>query len=172
MTRTVAREIAVQIGYGLSNRSQTPEEALECFFDREYFSSLKEENILFAEYPSRKQREYIAAVVNGVFEHQEELDERIEKYSKGWKLSRISKIAQSALRVAMFEVLFMDDIPNSVAINEAVELSKGYEEQDTVSFINGILGSFMRAELGCEPAPVSEAEAAAENAEDDSPAED
>lgn len=151
MTRTAAREIAVLIGYSLGTKNQTPEEALDTFFDNEYFSSLKEENILFSEYPSRKQREYISSVVIGVCEHMDEFDERIIKYSKGWKLSRISRIAQTVLRTAMFEVLYLDDVPNSVAINEAVELSKGYEEQETVAFINGILGSFMREEFGCEP---------------------
>lgn len=174
MTRTVAREIAVQIVYSLADRSQTPEEALESFFDKEYFSSLKEENVLYAEYPSRKQRDYITAVVTGVYDHRDQLDEYIEKYAKGWKLPRISRTAQSALRVALFEVLYMDEVPNSVAINEAVELSKGYEEQETVSFINGILGSFMRGELGKEPAPVSEEEAETEKdeptAETDAPA--
>ncbi|NLW65745.1 MAG: transcription antitermination factor NusB, partial [Clostridiales bacterium] len=54
----------------------------------------------------------------------------------------------SIMRTAMYEVLYMDDVPDSVAINEAVELAKGYEEQETISFINGILGSFMREERG------------------------
>ena len=171
MTRTVAREIAVEIVYSLAQGERTPDEMLESFFDREYFASLKEENILFEEYPSRKQREYITAIVNGVYEHREELDGFIEKYSRGWKLERISRIAQSVLRVALFEVLYMDEVPNSVAINEAVEISKGYEEQETVSFINGILGSFMRGELGGDPEPVSEEQAAEENAEPADPEE-
>ena len=115
MTRTVAREIAVQIGYSLADRGKTPEDALSDFFDKEYFSSLKEENALFAEYPSKKQREYISAIVTGVAERRNELDDYIEKYSKGWKLARISRIAQSVLRVAMFEVLYMDEVPDSVA---------------------------------------------------------
>lgn len=158
MTRTVAREIAVQIVYSLADGERTPPEALESFFDKEYFASLKEENVLYDDYPSEKQRNYISAVVAGVYDHRDELDGFIEKYSKGWKLSRISKTAQSVLRVALFEVLYMDEVPSSVAINEAVELSKGYEEQETVSFINGILGSFMRGELGKEPLPVRETE--------------
>ncbi len=170
MTRTVAREIAVLIGYSIGTKNLSPEEALDTFFDNEYFSSLKEENILFSEYPSRKQREYISSVVTGVYEHMDEFDERIKKYAKGWKLSRISRIAQTVLRTAMFEVLYMDEVPNSVAINEAVELSKGYEEQETVAFINGILGSFMREELGLQPGSSPE-EKVDEGAEDQEAAE-
>ena len=96
--------------------------------------------------PGKKQKEYISEVVQGVLEHQSELDDKIEKYAKGWKLTRISLIAATVIRTAMFEVLYLSDVPDSVAINEAVELAKGYEEPETVSFINGILGSFMREE--------------------------
>lgn len=156
MTRTVAREISVQIGFSLADNTENIEEVLDAFLDKEYFATLAGENELFAEYPSKKQIEYIRKTVKGTAEHREELDRYIEKYSKGWKLSRISRIALSILRTAMFEVLYMDDVPDSVAINEAVELSKGYEEQETVSFINGILGSFMRAERGVEVLPEKE----------------
>ena len=150
MTRTVAREISVQIGFSLAEKIENVEEVLNAFLDKEYYATLAGENELFAEYPGKKQIEYIRKIVTGTAEHREELDGYIEKYSKGWKISRISRIALSILRTALFEVLYMEDVPDSVAINEAVELSKGYEEQETVSFINGILGSFMRAERGTE----------------------
>lgn len=150
MTRTVAREISVQIGFSLADKTENVEEVLDAFLDKEYYATLANENELFIEYPGKKQIEYIRSVVSGIAEHKEELDSYIEKYSKGWKITRISRIAVSILRTALFEVLYMDDVPDSVAINEAVELSKGYEEQETVSFINGILGSFMRAERGTE----------------------
>ncbi len=150
MTRTVAREIAIQLGFAAAQSGDNINEELDAFFDKEYYSTLAQEDELFAEYPSKKQLDYIKAIVTGTQKHRAELDERIEKYTKGWKLSRISRIAAAILRNAMFEVLFMDEIPNSVAINEAVELAKGYEEPETVAFINGILGSFMRAEFGFE----------------------
>lgn len=161
MTRTVAREISVQIGFGLPENAENAEQVLETFLDKDYFASLAAENELFSEYPGKKQLEYIKTVVSGVFEHRQELDGYIERYARGWKLSRISHIAVTLLRTALFEVLYMDEVPDSVAINEAVELSKGYEEQETVSFINGILGSFMRAERGYEPTPEREPESAA-----------
>ena len=101
---------------------------------------------LFAEAPDEKQRAYITALVEGVAGHVNELDGYIEKYSRGWKLNRISRTALSVLRCALYEILYMDeeDVPDSVAVNEAVELAKGFDEPETVSFINGILGSFLR----------------------------
>jgi N utilization substance protein B len=157
MTRTVAREIAIQIGFGVVQSGAEPSLALDEFFDIEYFSTLSDEDELFREYPDEAQLEYIKKVVIGTVEHKSELEEYIEKYSKGWKLSRISRIAAAILRTALFEVLYMDDIPDSVAINEAVELAKGYEEPETIAFINGILGSFMRAEReGAPPEDIEE----------------
>ncbi|MEG0036402.1 MAG: transcription antitermination factor NusB, partial [Oscillospiraceae bacterium] len=140
----------VQIAFGLDDKPESAEEALEHFFEKDYYKTLAQEDELFAEYPSRKQREYIRSIVLGTVEHFEEFDDRIEKYTRGWKLSRISRIAVVIIRTAMFEVLYMDEVPDRVAINEAVELAKGYEEQETVAFINGILGSFMREERGTE----------------------
>lgn len=163
MTRTVAREISVTLGFSLADKPENVEEVLESFFDKEYYATLGAENELFAEYPGKKQLEYIKTIVEGTVSRRDELDSCIEKYSKGWKLTRISRVALSILRTALFEVLYMDDVPDSVAINEAVELSKGYEEQETVAFINGILGSFMRAERGTEVLSEREPESSAES---------
>lgn len=146
MTRTAAREIAVQLIFAISQSGNSADEILDIFFDKEYYATLSKENELYSVYPSGKQLEYIRCLVRGTCEHSDELDNMITKYSKGWKLSRISAIARSILRTGMYEVLYMEDVPDSVAINEAVELAKGYEDKETVSFINGILGSFMREE--------------------------
>ncbi len=158
MTRTVARELSIQIGFSLDYNAEDVEEVLEGFFDKEYYATLAVENDIFAEYPNRKQLDYIKKIVTGTTEHREELDAYIEKYSKGWRISRISRVAISILRTALFEVLYLEDVPESVAINEAVELSKGYVDQETVSFINGILGSFMRGERGRDVLPEREAD--------------
>ena len=80
-------------------------------------------------------------------EHAAELDGDIEKYAKGWRFERISLVASAIMRVAMYEMLYMADIPAGVAINEAVEIAKNYESPEVVRFINGILGSFVRGEL-------------------------
>ena len=83
----------------------------------------------------------------GVAEHAAELDGYIAKYAKNWKFSRIPLVASAIMRVAMYEILYMQDIPNGAAINEAVEIAKKYETPETVKFINGILGSFAREEI-------------------------
>lgn len=147
MTRAVARELAVQIGFASDATVEGATEALNHFLDKEYFKTLVDENDLFAEYPSNRQKKYIKAVVIGVAEHRDELDGYINKYTKGWKLERISKISQVIMKTAMYEALYLSDVPESVAVNEAIKIAKGYEEQETVSFINGILGSFIRGEI-------------------------
>ena len=154
MTRTTAREIALQLGFSVVASEDFAENVLDEFFDREHYDSLAGESRLFAEYPDEKQMDYIRRVVGLIYQHRVELDAYIEKYARGWKVGRISKTAAAIMRCALCEVLYMDDIPNAAAINEAVELAKGYEDEDAVAFINGVLGGFMRGELGgAEPAP-------------------
>ena len=85
--------------------------------------------------------------MKGVDEHAAELDGYIAKYAKGWKFSRIPLVASAIMRVAMYEILYMPDIPNGAAINEALEIAKKYETPETVKFMNVILGSFVRQEL-------------------------
>ena len=96
--------------------------------------------------PNAKQADYIRRLVRGVADHAPELDGYIAKYAKGWNFARIPLVASAIMRVAMYEVLYMPDIPNGAAINEAVEIAKKYETPETVKFINGILGSFARQE--------------------------
>ncbi len=79
-----------------------------------------------------------------MYEKRDEIDAYIERYAHGWKRERISKTALAVLRCAICEIMYMDDVPASAAINEAVELDKGYDEPETVAFVNGILGGFMR----------------------------
>ena len=146
MTRTVAREIAVRLCFCVSENPSDPHEVLTNAFEQEYYSSLGAEDKLYKESPDEKQLEYITRLVNGVCEHSAELDGYIEKYSVGWKFGRISRTAAAVMKTAMFEVLYMPDVPDRAAINEAVELAKRYEPPETVSFINGVLGSFSRNE--------------------------
>ena len=147
MTRTVAREIAVRLCFGASENPTDPKELLESVFEEEYYASLKMEDKLYKELPDPLQREYITRIVTGVTEHSAELDGYIDKYAVGWKFGRISRTAAAIMKTAMFEVLYMPDIPDGAAINEAVELAKRYETPETVSFINGVLGSFSRSEI-------------------------
>ena len=147
MTRSIAREIAVHLSFELGFSNLSAEELLDRSLTREHFETLREEEPLYAEFPNEKQRQYISALVKGVCSHGPELDSYISKYAKGWNFDRIPLVASAIMRVAMYEVLYMPDIPNSAAINEAVEIAKKYETPETVKFINGILGSFARQEV-------------------------
>jgi len=146
MRRTAAREIAVRLTFSLAENPSDPSELLSVFFDEDYYASLKEEDEIYNDYPGKAQSDYITRVVVGICEHAAELDGYIEKYSVGWKFGRISRTAAAIMKTAMYEVLYMPDIPDRSAINEAVELAKRYESPETVSYINGVLGSFSRTE--------------------------
>jgi len=148
MTRTVAREIAVRLCFCVSENPSDPDEVLSRAFEEDYYSSLEAEDKLYRERPDDKQIEYMTRLVRGVSVHSAELDGYIDKYSVGWKFGRISRTAVAIMKTAMFEVLYMPDVPDRAAINEAVELAKRYEPPETVSFVNGVLGSFSRGELG------------------------
>ena len=147
MTRNTAREIAVHLAYELSFTDAAPEELLDERLNKERFETLSGEDELYAEAPERDQAEYIRGVVTGVAEHAPELDGYISKYARGWKFERIPLVAGAIMRVAMYECMYRDDIDVGVAVNEAVEIAKKYETPETVKFINGILGSFVRGEI-------------------------
>ena len=151
MTRSNAREIAVQLIFSLSFGDDCAEELLKRQLTPERFAELAEEMPLYAQFPNEKQEQYIRELVLGVFAHGPELDDYISRYAVGWSFARIPRMAAAIMRTAMYEVLYMPDIPNAAAINEAVELDKGYDEPDTVAFVNGVLGGFVRGELGVQP---------------------
>ena len=156
MTRTAAREIAVHLTFELGFSNQSARQLLDEALNRRTFALIGEEEPLYAEYPNEAQRAYIARLVEGVYDHGPELDEYISKYAIGWKFSRLNRVAVAIMRVAMFEILYMQDIPNAAAINEALELVKHYEEPEVVSFVNGILGSFVRGEHIPDPVGLKE----------------
>lgn len=147
MTRTAAREIAIALGFSAADGAEAAEESMDRFFEPEHYASMAEENPLFAEFPDERQMAYIRTLVRLIAEHRSELDAYIEKYARGWKVGRISRTASAILRCAISEILWLPDVPNAAAINEAVELAKKYEDEDVVSFINGILGGFIRGEV-------------------------
>ena len=122
------------------------EELLDERLTPESFAALAEEDPLYQETPNAKQADYIRRLVRGVADHAPELDGYIAKYAKGWNFARIPLVASAIMRVAMYEILYMPDIPHGASINEAVEIAKKYETPETVKFINGILGTFVRRE--------------------------
>lgn len=146
MIRNTAREIAIHLSYELSFSDLPVEELLSRRLTPEAFAALAEEEPLYQEAPNAKQAEYIRRLVKGVAEHGAELDGYIARYAKGWNFARIPLVASAIMRVAMYEILYMPDIPAAASINEAVEIAKKYETPETVKFINGILGTFVRQE--------------------------
>lgn len=88
--------------------------------------------------------EYLSAVLFGTAEKKDELDEVIKPYLKGWRMERISKISLTALRLAAYEIMYMDDIPENASVNEAVELVKTYGGDTEPSFVNATLRAFIR----------------------------
>ena len=147
MKRTAARELAIQLSFAAAASGVEPEEMLERFYEPEHFETLSEEQELCTELPDEEQMAYIRRLIRLTAENGSEIDGFIERYAKGWKVGRISRTALAVLRCAICEILYLDDVPNAAAINEAVELDKGYDDPDTVAFVNGVLGGFMRGEI-------------------------
>ena len=144
MTRGNARELAVHLIYGREFTGEEPEQVVETRLNKEYYPLLSGENQVYIDRPSGAQRVYIDNVVAGVANRAEELNEKIQQYAIGWDISRISKLARTIMQLAMFEILYLEDVPTNVAISEAVRIAKMYDGEDAASFVNGILGAFAR----------------------------
>ena len=145
MTRGNARELAVHLIYGRNFTGEEPNTVVETRLEKEYYSKLSAENDVYAERPSRAQRAYIDRVTSGVANREEDLNETIQKFSIGWDVNRISRLTRSVMQLAIYEILYVDDVPTGVAISEAVRLAKKYDGDDTGAFVNGILGAFARS---------------------------
>lgn len=145
MTRANARELAVHLIYGREFTGEEPEQIVATRLNKEYYSLLAGENEVYSDRPSKAQMQYIDSVVAGVANRTEELNQQIQKFSIGWDVSRISKLTRTIMQLAIFEILYVEDVPTGVAISEAVRLAKMYDGDDTGSFVNGILGSFARS---------------------------
>ena len=128
----------------MRKRSEEREQAFcllfQSLFNTDENFEIYEENIEFV-------GDYARSIALGVEEKKDNLDGLIEKYSKGWKVKRLPKVNLAILRLAAYEILFVDDVPESVAINEAVELAKKYSGESDYSFINGVLGALVKGEV-------------------------
>lgn len=126
-------------------RKQAREEAFILIFEKVFNDCTAQEIIeIAAEARDLKPDEYIKTVFFGVYDNLDEIDGLISENAVGWKIERISKTALCILRLAIFEILHMDDIPASVSINEAVEIAKKYASGEDASFINGILSTVVK----------------------------
>jgi N utilization substance protein B len=145
MTRANARELAVHLIYSQGFTGEEPDVVVATRLEKEYYKQLSAENEVYEERPTRTQLAYIDNVVAGVANRQEMLNAEIQKYSIGWDVSRISRLARSVMQLAIFEILYVEDVPTGVAVSEAVRIAKKYDGDDTGAFVNGILGSFARS---------------------------
>ncbi|MGM8214077.1 transcription antitermination factor NusB [Bacillaceae bacterium W0354] len=124
MNRKHAREKAFQALYQIDiNKDAT---------EHQVFSSIDE-----------KVSQYARTIIQGVMTNLEQIDQAIESKLEKWSFDRIATVEKTVLRIAVFEILFVDDTPNKVAVNEAVELAKRYNEEQSGKFINGVLSKFM-----------------------------
>ena len=167
MTRGDARELAVHLIYGRNFTGEEPEQVVSTRMEKEYYAQLGSENDIYADRPSRAQLRYIDTVVSGVANREEELNATIQKFSIGWDVSRISRLTRCVMQLAIFEILYAEDVPTGVAISEAVRLAKKYDSSETGSFVNGILGSFARSLTApAQQTPAASEPAAQEAAEE------
>lgn len=131
MTRKEARENCFKLLFEYEVQKISAEEALDLFYE------LTED--------VKGQSDYIDSTVKTTIQNVEKIDEIIEEYSKGWKVSRLAKVTLAVLRVGICELLYMDGIADSIAINEAVEIAKKYNDEKSAKFVNGILSSVYKS---------------------------
>lgn len=127
MNRKRSREIAMELLFGMTISKNTLEETMETFLE-DYEMKLNTIDL-----------EYIKTILNKIEENKIIIDSKIEESLTNWKLDRISKVNLSILRLAIGEMLYIEDVPEKVAINEAIEMTKKYSDEKSVSFINGVL---------------------------------
>ena len=119
--------IAMELLFSMEISKNSYEETIECFVE-DYEMDLKTIDL-----------EYIKEVMKSVVDHKEEIDEIIKNSLINWTIDRVSKVNLTIVRLAISEMLYINDVPEVVAINEAIELTKKYSDDKSVSFVNGAL---------------------------------
>ncbi|MBR7178642.1 MAG: transcription antitermination factor NusB [Oscillospiraceae bacterium] len=144
MTRGNARELAIHLIYGREFTGDTPADVIRIRLEEGYYENLAAEYEIYTDRPSFKQVKYLERIVSGVHEHEAELNDIIGKFSIGWDVKRISRLNRVIMQLAVYEILYVDDVPEGVAVSEAVRIAKKYDEE-MGPFVNGILGAFVRS---------------------------
>ena len=139
MSRKSARELAFKVIFAsnFQNEELSPEDMMDNLLNE----TEKMEEV------TKEDMSYIKDVTHGVYENAVELDEQIKSHLKGWTMDRICKTDLAILRLAIYEILYRDDIPYKVSVNEAVELAKSFSEENSPSFINGVLAGIISGNL-------------------------
>ena len=144
MSRTTARVAAMQMIFEKISGGQGGEDTLKMVYDELREDGLPGVDVISRKEPDKEDREYITAALEGVLTHREEIDEIIEKTAKDWSLDRMSLVDLTILRLAVWEILYADDVPGSVSIAEAMELTERFSDPEDKRFVNGILGTILR----------------------------
>ena len=145
MSRTTARAAAMQMIYEKISGGQGGEETLKMVYDELRADGLPGVNRIEKKEPDQEDREYITAALEGVLAHKGELDELIDRHTaEGWSIDRISLVNLTIMRLAVWEILYAEDVPGSVSIAEAMELTERFSDPDDKAFVNGILGTILR----------------------------
>lgn len=131
MNRRKSREIAMKLLFEMSINKEEYKEIIENFKEH---TDVDLKNLDMV---------YISRVLDGIGKNNEIIDKRIEAYLINWKLDRISKIDLAILRISTYEILFEEDIPDIVSVNEGIELAKKYSDEKSSTFINGVLGNMI-----------------------------
>jgi transcription antitermination protein NusB len=140
MTRREIREKALQALFQLkTNPELTPREAIRQALLSDLEELNVEDDIEVADYP------YLTTLVNGVLDNQEEIDKAIQPYLKNWTVGRLAKADALIMQIAAYEMLFGDteQVPQRVALNEAIEIAKLYCDEQSSKFINGVLSNLI-----------------------------
>jgi transcription antitermination protein NusB len=146
-----------------SNRHLGRIVALQTLYEYEFRRHSEDENLNLDEvllrnieryHESIEDKEFVQQLVNGVLEHQDELDEKLQPMAPGWPLDQIARIDRNVLRIGLYELLYKaNSVPPKVVINEAVELAKAFGSDNSSKFINGVLGTAYRTLVETEEAP-------------------
>jgi N utilization substance protein B len=126
--RGKARKRALDVLYAAEMRGERPLEALERI-------------VAAGEGPTN---EYTSVLVHGVAEHQGRIDELLGTYAQGWTLARMPAVDRNVLRLGVYELLYVEDVPDGVAVSEAMNLVRDLSTDDSPAFVNGLLGSIVR----------------------------
>lgn len=133
MGRKISREEAMKVLFSKGITKESVDEVIENYLDE------------FEGDRSQLDLDYIKNILLGIEEKHEEIDALIEKNLKNWKIERISKVNLAILRIAVYEMKYVDDVPDKVALNEAIEICKKYSDEKSVSFVNGVLDAILKS---------------------------
>ncbi len=131
--RTLARECALKILYAVEMTKDDPEKCIDNFWNNQ----VKAEPQVKA---------FADDLVRGVYHNKERIDTLITKHATNWELDRMAVVDRNILRFGTYELIFVDDIPPKVAINEAIDIAKKYGDKDSGKFVNGILDKINKTE--------------------------